>query len=80
VLRCRSEGTSSLGETLGASRVERLAQSLQARPNVRAKATAEADAGWPRKDNLPPWPGAARRWLPQRVAALSEGLGITQRR
>jgi hypothetical protein len=23
-----------------------------ARPNVRAKATAEADAAWPRKDNL----------------------------
>ena len=22
------------------------------RPNVRAKPTAEADAGWPRKDNL----------------------------
>ena len=24
------------------------------RPNVRAKPTVEADAGWPRKDNLHP--------------------------
>ena len=33
-------------------------------PNVRAKATVEADAAWPRKDNLQRWPGAAKRWLP----------------
>ena len=44
------------------------------RPNVRAKATAEADAGWPRKDDTH---GA---WSGQTVAAvagrrLSEGLG-----
>jgi len=47
------------------------------RPNVRAKATAEADAGWPRKDDTH-W-----TWSGQAVAAvvgrrLSEGLGVAQ--
>ena len=46
-------------------------------PNVRAKATAEADADWPRKDDTH---GA---WSGQAVAAaagrrLSEGLGVTE--
>ncbi len=34
------------------------------RPNVRAKTRPEADAAWPRKDNLQRWPGAAKWWLP----------------
>ena len=47
-------------------------------PNVRAKATAEADADWPRKDDTH-W-----TWSGQAVAAvvgrrLSEGLGSTRR-
>jgi hypothetical protein len=48
------------------------------RPNVRAKATVEADADWPRKDDT------HRAWSGQAVAAvagrrLSEGLGLTLR-
>ena len=46
------------------------------RPNVRAKATAEADAAWPRKDDM------HCTWSGQAVAAvagrrLSEGLAVT---
>ena len=45
-------------------------------PNVRAKPTVEADAGWPRKDDT------FLAWSGQTVAAvagrrLSEGLGIS---
>jgi len=32
---------------------ERSNSCVPVRPNVRAKATVEADADWPRKDNLP---------------------------
>jgi len=34
-----------------ARRIDGLVRYCQARPNVRAKPTVEADAGWPRKDD-----------------------------
>ena len=61
------------------------------RPNVRAKATAKADAAWPRKDNLhDAWSGqavaavAGRRLSDRLGSAVSEGTlqtasGSTQR-